>query len=75
MRVLGIDFTSYPSPRKPITCLSCVLYDGVFSASASDLREFHCWDAFTKAMRAAGPWIAGIDFPFGQSRQFIKSIG
>ena len=22
-----------------------------------------------------GPWIAGIDFPFGQSRQFIENIG
>lgn len=22
-----------------------------------------------------GPWIAGIDFPFGQSRKFIENVG
>ena len=24
---------------------------------------------------ATGPWIAGIDFPFGQSRRFVENIG
>jgi hypothetical protein len=75
MRVLGIDFTSSPNRRKPITCLSCALSGGVLSASANDLHELHCWDAFESALSAPGPWIAGIDFPFGQSRTFIKNIG
>jgi hypothetical protein len=25
--------------------------------------------------RSTGPWIAGIDFPFGQARRFIETIG
>ena len=26
-------------------------------------------------MRRKGLWIAGIDFPFGQARRFIETIG
>jgi hypothetical protein len=75
MRILGIDFTSSPSRRKPITCLSCVLSGDVLSASAADLQELHDWDAFESTLTAPGPWIAGIDFPFGQSRTFVENIG
>lgn len=75
MKVLGIDFTSSPTRIKPITCLSCVLENGVLSASSCDLHELHCYDEFENTLRSAGPWIAGIDFPFGQSRKFIESIG
>jgi hypothetical protein len=75
MKVLGIDFTCSPNRRKPITCLSCVLSGGVLSASAPDLQELHDWDAFESALAAPGPWIAGIDLPFGQSRTFIQNIG
>ena len=52
MRVLGIDFTSSPNRRKPITCLFCVLPDGMFSASTADLQELHNWDAFEDALSA-----------------------
>ena len=30
---------------------------------------------FEDALRKPGPWIAGIDFPFGQSRTFIENVG
>ena len=30
---------------------------------------------FEEALKNPGPWIAGIDFPFGQSRTFIENIG
>jgi hypothetical protein len=33
------------------------------------------FDGFEAALRRPGPWIAGIDFPFGQARKFIKTIG
>jgi Protein of unknown function (DUF429) len=75
MKILGIDFTSSPTPKKPITCLSCVFEDGVLSASARDLHELRDFDDFKNTLNTAGPWIAGIDFPFGQSRKFIENIG
>ena len=73
MIVLGIDFTSRPRRGKPITCLSCVLDGNVLRAD--HLREWQTFDEFEAALTTAGLWIAGIDFPFGQSRKFIESIG
>ena len=73
MKVYGIDFTSRPKRKKPITCLECVL-DGN-RLRAGELIEWQSFGGFETALRAPGPWIAGIDFPFGQSRRFIKNIG
>lgn len=33
------------------------------------------FEQFEEALRRPGPWICGIDFPFGQSRAFIEGIG
>ena len=73
MKVFGIDFTSRPSRRKPLTCLSATL-DGD-SLVAGDLEELDTFEAFEAALQAPGPWITGIDFPFGQPRRFIQNIG
>jgi hypothetical protein len=73
MRVLGIDFTSAPRRSKPITCLQCTFTDGVLRAD--ELDGWSGFENFEGALHAPGVWIAGIDFPFGQSRTFIESIG
>lgn len=73
MQVYGIDFTSRPSPRKPLTCISCILEDD--HLTAGDLIEWIRFEDFETALRQPGPWIAGIDFPFGQARKFIETIG
>jgi hypothetical protein len=73
MKVLGIDFTSRPSRRKPIACVRCTLDGGVLRVDS--LEEWHDFAAFESALAEAGPWIAGVVFPFGQSRKFIENIG
>ncbi len=73
MKIYGIDFTSRPSPRKPITCLACEL-EGT-TLRAGELMEWPGFEGFESALGAPGPWIAGIDFPFGQARRFIETIG
>ncbi len=71
--VYGIDFTSDPSRRKPITCQHCRLEGNILRAlSATALTHFA---AFEAALARPGPWIAGIDFPFGQARQFVTDVG
>ena len=73
MKVYGIDFTSKPSPKKPITGLICELDNRVLRA-----ETFLTWDTFEgfeAMLRHPGPWIAGMDFPFGQSRRFIENSG
>lgn len=72
MRIFGIDFTSAPSKKKPITlatgelCGDCL---GITGLSA--LRFF---DAFEDVLNFNGPWFAGIDFPFGQPRRLIENM-
>jgi hypothetical protein len=73
MRVYGIDFTSSPRRAKPITCLECTLTG--HRLRAVKLTEWEDFAGFEAALRSPGPWIAGIDFPFGQARRFIETIG
>ncbi|MBR9766092.1 MAG: DUF429 domain-containing protein [Rhodobacteraceae bacterium] len=73
MKVIGIDFTSRPSRRKPITALSCSLEEGTLTAG--ELEWWPGFAAFEEMLAAPGPWIAGIDFPFGQACRFIDTIG
>ncbi|MBM3578822.1 MAG: DUF429 domain-containing protein [Alphaproteobacteria bacterium] len=73
MRVYGIDFTSTPSRRKPLACLACTFDGGLLRTET--LEEWRDFSEFERALKRPGPWIAGIDFPFGQSRQFIENIG
>src|SRR4051794_9566269 len=71
--VLGIDFTSRPTSRKPLTCARCTLSGGVLRLCALD--TWPNYEPFEAALRRPGPWIAGLDFPFGQSQTFIENIG
>lgn len=73
MHIYGIDFTSRPSRRKPITCLECRFTDGVLIAGR--LLSLSTFADFEAVLRRPGPWIAGIDFPFGQPRKLIENLG
>jgi hypothetical protein len=73
MDIFGIDFTSTPKRNKPLTCLHCVLNDD--NLQAGELQEWQSFSEFEKALSQPGPWIAGLDFPFGQARRFIETIG
>jgi hypothetical protein len=73
MNLYGIDFTSRPRRSKPITCLHCVLEGN--RLRAGELSEWKDFAGFEAALRRPGQWIAGIDFPFGQARKFIETIG
>lgn len=72
MKIYGIDFTSSPSRNKPITCLECTL--GGRRLTAVTLLTWPGFDGFEALLRQPGPWLAGIDFPFGQARRFIDTI-
>ena len=73
MKVFGIDFTSRPGSSKSITCLQCEFDGGVLRAGS--LEEIYNFTKFEQLLKRPGPWVAGIDFPFGQSRKFIENIG
>ena len=73
MHVRGIDMTSAPKPAKPITISECTLDDGVLTVI--ECRRVGTKEAFVAELRRQGPWIAGIDFPFGQARTFLENTG
>src|SRR3546814_4568824 len=73
MHIIGIDFTSRPCRRKPITAAYCRLEESTLVAENQE--EWPDFSYFESALVRPGPWIAGIDFPFGQSRRFVETIG
>jgi hypothetical protein len=72
MRIYGIDFTSRPRSCKPITCAVCTLRDDCLSVD--ELLLWSDFAGFESALQRQGPWVAGIDFPFGQARRFIQDL-
>lgn len=72
MKVYGLDFTSVPSQRKPITCAECE-----FQSEVLLLRNFYLYPNFTDFeafLALPGAWIAGVDFPISLPRQLIENL-
>jgi len=66
--LLGVDFTSAPRPRKPITVavgrLGGGARDPVYHLDA--IRELDSLGAFDGFLREPAGWLGGFDLPFGQ---------
>ena len=75
--VLGVDFTSAPSARKPITVARGRWFPGGVRnlLRLEEVEELRSLDAFSAAVATAGPWLGGFDLPFGQPRSLIEHEG
>lgn len=71
--ILGIDFTSAPTARKPIACARAVLDQDTLRLA--ELVRWHDFEGFEAELESPGPWVAGMDFPFGQARRFVETMG
>lgn len=71
--LLGCDFTSAPSRRKPIT-LAAGRTDR-HRIILSGVERFETFDGW--ANRIAGPahWVGGFDLPFGLPRELVATLG
>jgi len=86
--VFGVDFTSAPSPKKPIMLARAVLENGTDRMPETSclkllgFERFSDWHAFECFLRA--PWtnrqdydpsviVAGFDFPFGLPKDLLKA--
>ena len=71
--LLGCDFTSAPSRRKPITLArgrvdrGRVLLDG--------LDTFESLDAWAARLAELPAWVGGFDLPFGLPRELVQTLG
>lgn len=73
LRLLGVDFTSAPSRRKPITVAQGRLQGGLLRYEG--LRELSDFAGFEALLREPGPWLGAFDFPFGLPHGFVEAQG
>ena len=73
MKIYGLDFTSAPGRRKPLIVLGCRLESDFLGVEDSEtLTDFSAFEGF---LHRPGPWICGMDFPFGQPRTLVAALG
>ena len=73
MNIYGLDFTSAPGRRKPLIVLGCRLGSDFLGVEDSEtLTDFSGFEGF---LRRPGPWVCGMDFPFGQPRSLVSALG
>ena len=71
--LLGCDFSSSPSRRKPIVLAwgerhgSCVVLQR--------LERFDTLDAWAAWLALPGRWVGGFDLPFGLPRELVTNLG
>jgi hypothetical protein len=71
--LLGLDFSSSPSARKPVV----LAWGTRVGARVSLQRLQHCasHQAMSDALRAAPAWVGGFDLPFGLPRELVEHLG
>ena len=69
----GIDFTSRPSARKPITVALGRLEHGALRLER--VEEHTGFEGFSAWLQRPGPWIGAFDFPFGLPRELVRALG
>jgi len=71
--LIGVDFSSRPSPRKPI-----VAARGTAAASTVTLTGFERYYDLAACghwLAQPGDWVGGFDFPFGLPRALVEHLG
>jgi len=71
--IFGVDFTSVPRARKPITVARGRLVRSGFVLDV--IEDITHWAGFQGLLSAPGPWIGGFDFPFGLPREAVQDLG
>lgn len=73
MQLIGCDFSSSPTRRKPI-----VMAHGSLRGAAvvlGRLERIETLEAFGAWLQRPGTWVGGFDLPFGLPRELILALG
>jgi len=71
--LVGCDFSSTPTRRKPILLAIGTASGG--RVQLTRLEKFESLAAFADWLRAPHAWIGGFDFPFGLPRELVEHLG
>lgn len=73
LRVYGVDFSSAPNKKKPITVAVATLHQRELQLhTVVPLPTLHDFEDF---LAHAGPWLGGFDLPFSMPRALIEHYG
>lgn len=73
-QLLGCDFTSRPSRRKPVV-LALGVPVGTDAVRLDGFSRFETLAAFGEWLAAPRPWIGAFDLPFGLPRELVQALG
>lgn len=73
MHLIGVDFTSAPSARKPIVAAIGRL-DPDATVVVDRIERFERFDRFESLLASRGPWVGAFDFPFGLSLSLVEAL-
>ena len=73
MHLLGCDFSSAPSRRKPIVLAHGYLRGKVVVLDR--LEYLQTLEAFSSWLAIPGTWVGGFDLPFGLPRELLQALG
>ncbi|MCZ7565536.1 MAG: DUF429 domain-containing protein [Burkholderiales bacterium] len=68
-----MDFTSAPRRAKPITVARGRLAGDALAIDA--IERLPDWASFEQLLARPGPWVGGLDFPFGLPRELVRDLG
>ena len=71
--LIGVDFSSRPSARKPIVLARGARQGAVVTLAGLD--RFDTLGAFEAWLRRPAAWVGGFDFPFGLPRELVEHLG
>jgi len=73
LQLVGCDFSSSPTRRKPIVLALGSQARG--RVVLDRLEKIDTLDGFAKWLAQPGPWLGGFDFPFGLPRELVEHLG
>ena len=71
--LVGVDFSSAPSRRKPVVLAHGTRVGAVVRLDR--LQRFETLGAFGEWLAAPGDWVGGFDLPFGLPRELVQQLG
>jgi hypothetical protein len=74
-KLFGVDFSSTPTRKKPITVASgrMAQWRGQQALCVESVAPLFTLEEFSEWLVQNGPWIAGFDFPFALPREFLET--
>lgn len=71
--LIGVDFSSRPTRRKPITLARGERHGDVLRLTGT--QQFDSLSAFGEWLAQPGRWLGAFDFPFGLPRELVEHLG